>query len=152
MEAERASVAVDRPIHEVFDFLAEGRNNPAWRPDVALVARISGSGVPVGVGTTFHQRVIDLQGKTAGEDYEITRFERPHLLEFTLTRGLARMVGGYTLVAINPVTTHVEFSMRRISAELRRTVRRETRSQLHKRVEAITRLPAAMNDRGAALL
>ena len=152
MRPESASVAVDRPIQEVFDFLAEGRNNPAWRPDVMLAARISGSGSSLGVGTTFHQRVTDLQGKSTEEDYEITRHEPPHLLEFTITRGLARMLGRYTLVAINPVTTHVEFSLRRVSPELRRTVRRETRSQLHERVEAITRVPAAMKDPGAPLL
>ena len=149
MKPESASVAVDRPIREVFDFLAEGRNNPSWRPDVVLAARISGSGTPLGAGTTFHQRVTDPHGKVVEEDYEITRYEPPHVLEFTVTRGLARMVGRYTLVSINSVTTHVEFTMSRISSELRRTVRRDTHSQLHERVEAITRVPAAMKDQGA---
>lgn len=152
MQRESASVAVDRPIQEVFDFLAEGRNNPTWRPDVILVARIAGSGGPLGVGSTFHQRVADLQGKRVDEEYEVTRYEPPHLLEFTVTRGLVRLLGSYSLAVITPATTHVEFTLRRVSAELRRTVHRDTGNQLHERVGAIARLPAAMKDQGAPLL
>lgn len=51
---------------------------------------------------------------------EITLDEPPNLLEFTSTRGSARMIGRYILVFINLETTHVEFSMRRVSPEFRR--------------------------------
>jgi hypothetical protein len=152
VQSQSCSVAVDLPIRDVFDFLAEGRNNPTWRSDVSLVARISGSGAPLGVGASYLQQVTDSQGRTVEETYEITVYEPPHLVEFTSTRGQARILGRYTLVAITSRTTHVEFTLRRLSPEFRMKERRETRSQLHDRVHAIGSLPVAMKDQGAPLL
>ena len=147
-----SAVAVDRPIGDVFDFLAEARNQSGWRPDVSLAARISGSGRPLDVGSGYLLRVTDPRGRATEEIQEITRYEPPHLLEFAVTRGQARLVGRYTLVAINSTTTHVEYTLRRASGELRRKVRRDDRSEMRDRVEAVTAVPAAMKDQGAQLL
>ena len=152
MHALGSAVAVDRPIGDVFDFLAEARNQPAWRSDVSLVARISGSGKPLGVGTGYLLRVTDPRGRVTEETLEITRYEPPHLVEFIVTRGQARLVGRYTLVAINSTTTHVEYTLRRVSPELRVKARRDDRSDLQHRVGALSAVPTAMKDQGAQLL
>ena len=44
-------LTIDRPPAEVFAFLADGENDPRWRPAVADVARASGNGA----GTVFRQ-------------------------------------------------------------------------------------------------
>jgi hypothetical protein len=77
---------VDRPIHDVFHFLAEGRNNPTWRLDVSLAARIAGTAADLGVGSAYFQKVVDRRGRTVDETYENTAYEPPHLLEFTARR------------------------------------------------------------------
>jgi len=145
----RSAVTVDRPIHDVFHFLAEGRNNPTWRSDVTLAARIAGTGADLGVGAAYFQKVVDHRGRTVDETSEISRYEPPHLLEFTAVRDTTRTIGRYTLVAIRPGTTHVEFTLRRVSRDHRVTGRSVYRSQLQDRVDAIVGLPAAMNDEGA---
>jgi hypothetical protein len=45
-------VNIDRPTEEVFDFLADGANNPHWQPPVTETTQSNG---PLGVGTKFHQ-------------------------------------------------------------------------------------------------
>jgi len=145
----RSSVTVDRPIHDVFHFLAEGRNNPTWRSDVSLAARIAGTGADLGVGAAYFQKVVDRRGRTVDETYQITAYLRPHLVEFTVRRGTTRTIGRYTLAAIDPGTTHVEFTLRRVSRDYRVTRRSDDRSQLQDRVDSIAALPTAMRDEGA---
>ena len=149
MRSARSSVTVDRPIQDVFHFLAEGRNNPTWRSDVSLAARIAGSGVDLGVGATYLQKVTERTARTVEETYEISRYEPPHLLEFTATRDTTRTVGRYTLAAIDAGTTHVEFTLRRVSPDYRVKGRGAYRSQLQERVDSIGALPTAMKDEGA---
>jgi hypothetical protein len=143
-----ASVSVDRPIQDVFAFLAEGRNNPIWRSDVTVAARILGTGADLGVGTTFMQRVTERSGRAVEETYEITGYHPPRLLEFRTTRGSTHADGSYTLVAINPVTTHVEFTLRPVVPRYQSRRRREYRDQLQDRVDFIVGLPTAMQDEG----
>ena len=149
MRFARSSVTVDRPIHDVFHFLAEGRNNPIWRSDVSLAARVVGTGTDLGVGAAYFQKVVDRRGRAVDETYEISRCEPPHLLEFTAARDTTRTIGRYTLAAIDPGTTHVEFTLRRVSRDYRVTRRSDDRSQLQDRVDSIAALPTAMRDEGA---
>lgn len=144
MAKARHSVSVDCPIHEVFDFLAEGTNTPIWRPGVTLVARISGN--EVGTGTRYVQKVSDGAGRTVEETYEITRFEPPHLLEFVVERGAARTAGRYTLARIDPGTTHVEFTLWPQSPGFLSAFGRADSDRLREQVACIAALPEAMRD------
>ncbi|HET7901666.1 MAG TPA: hypothetical protein VFL59_10795 [Candidatus Nanopelagicales bacterium] len=152
MKRASASVAVDKPILEVFRYLAEGRNNPTWRVDVTLAARIRGSATDLGAGTVYLQKVVDRSGRSVEESYEIITYQPPHLLEMMYTRGSTQAIGRYSLAAINTVTTHVEFTLQRVSPEFRASRRRDYRSQLQDRVDSIHQLPAAMRDEGAVPL
>jgi carbon monoxide dehydrogenase subunit G len=68
------TAVVDRPIEEVFDFLADGTNDPKFSPRVLEIAKATDG--PIGVGTVFKSTVKDAGVKTERE-FEITEFERP---------------------------------------------------------------------------
>ena len=74
-----ATTVIDRPIDEVFAFLAAGVNDPKFSPRV-LEIRQSTDG-PVGVGTVFSSKVKDAGFKTTRE-IEITEFEAPTTLRW----------------------------------------------------------------------
>ncbi len=64
-------IEIDRPVDEVFAFVADFENVPRWNYFVTDVSKTSEGSI--GAGTTFHQvRKIDQQ------DYRITEYEPPH--------------------------------------------------------------------------
>ena len=90
------SAVVDRPIEEVFAFLAAGTNDPKFSPRVLeMVQRTDG---PVGVGTVFASTVKDGGVKTQRE-FEITAFEAPTKIRWTeRTKNIVTVPeGGYDL-------------------------------------------------------
>jgi carbon monoxide dehydrogenase subunit G len=68
------TTVVDRPIEQVFDFLADGTNDPKFSPRVLEIAKATDG--PVGVGTVFKSTVKDAGVKT-NREFEITEFDRP---------------------------------------------------------------------------
>ena len=90
------SAVVDRPIEEVFAFLAAGTNDPKFSPRVLeMVQQTDG---PVGVGTVFASTVKDGGVKTQRE-FEITAFEAPTKIRWTeRTKNIVTVPeGGYEL-------------------------------------------------------
>ena len=69
-----ATVKIDRPIEEVFDFLADGQNDPKFSPRVLEIRKTTDG--PPGVGTVYASTVKDAGMKTKRE-FELTEFERP---------------------------------------------------------------------------
>jgi carbon monoxide dehydrogenase subunit G len=68
------TAVVDRPIDQVFAFLADGTNDPKFSPRVLEIAKTTDG--PVGVGTVFKSTVKDAGMKT-NREFEITEFEPP---------------------------------------------------------------------------
>jgi len=68
------TTVVDRPIEEVFGFLADGTNDPKFSPRVLEISKTTDG--PVGVGTVFKSTVKDAGMKTSRE-FKITEFESP---------------------------------------------------------------------------
>ena len=62
MAHETATVIVNRPIGEVFAFLADGMNEPAWRPGVTDVSHVAETGT--GIGATFKQTMKGPGGRS----------------------------------------------------------------------------------------
>ena len=91
-----ASIEIDRPIEEVFDFLAEGVNDRRFSPRVLAIEKITEG--PPDVGTVFASTVKDAGFKTKRE-FEYTEFERPTRIRWTeRTKNLVRATeGGYDL-------------------------------------------------------
>src|SRR5918998_3495747 len=68
------TVVIDRPIEEVFDFLADGTNDPKFSPRVQEIRKTTEG--PVGVGTVYVSTVKDA-GMTTKREFKLTEFERP---------------------------------------------------------------------------
>jgi uncharacterized membrane protein len=62
------TIAIERPIDEVFAFLSDFENIPKWNYYVLEVRQLSES--PIGIGTTYHQL-----RKTDQQDFHIIEFE-----------------------------------------------------------------------------
>jgi len=84
------TVTIDRPVSEVFDFVAESSNEPKWDVDVEEVVQPSQG--PLTAGTRF-EWVLKLLGtkRIAGE---VTAFESNRLIELTTyeTSGLLKLL------------------------------------------------------------
>jgi uncharacterized membrane protein len=65
------TIAIERPIDEVFAFLSDFENIPKWNYYVLEVRQLSES--PIGIGTTYHQL-----RKTDQQDFRIIEFEANH--------------------------------------------------------------------------
>ena len=90
------SVTINRPIEDVFAFIADGERCPEWRLGVIDIKRISGDGV----GTKYAQGVKGPMGRRIAADYEVTEFQPSSSLEFQTTTGPARPHGRYDLAAV----------------------------------------------------
>lgn len=76
----RASTVIDRPISEVFVFLADGTNDPKFSPRVQEIRKTTDG--PVGVGTVFESTVKDA-GMTTKRQFELTAVDEPTQIRWT---------------------------------------------------------------------
>jgi carbon monoxide dehydrogenase subunit G len=68
------TTVVDRPIEEVFAFLADGENDPKFSPRVQEIRKTTSG--PPGVGTVYASTVKDA-GMTTKRQFEYTEFVAP---------------------------------------------------------------------------
>jgi len=106
MPAAQRSIVVNRPVEEVWAFVADGSTAPRWRPGVLDVEHVSGHGL----GEVWKQGVKGPGGRRIAADYEITAMDPPHLLAFRAIAGPVRPTGEYRLAAENG-GTRVSFSL-----------------------------------------
>ncbi|MDH6626134.1 ligand-binding SRPBCC domain-containing protein [Streptomyces sp. LBL] len=101
-----ARTEINRPVEEVFAFLAEGTNDPEFSPRVQKITK-SPQG-PTAVGTVFTSTVKDAGMKT-GRKFRITAFEAPHRIRWTeISKNVVTAdEGGYDLESTGPATTRV---------------------------------------------
>ena len=66
------SVTINRPVDEVFAYVIDTSNDPAWHTDV-LEAQKTSEG-PIGLGTTWHSRFKPSMGVSEG-NMEVVAFE-----------------------------------------------------------------------------
>jgi carbon monoxide dehydrogenase subunit G len=102
---------IDRPIAQVFAFLADGTNDPKFSPRVQEIRKTTDG--PVGVGTVFASTVKDA-GMTSKREFELTEFEAPTRIRWTERSKNTVTVpnGGYDLVdqeGRTRVTIHNDF-------------------------------------------
>ena len=86
MARSEASAVIDRSAEDVFDFLADGTNNPTWRDGVIEISRASGEAL----GAIYKQTLRGPGGRTIAGDYRITEFDRPRRLSFEVIAGPGR--------------------------------------------------------------
>ena len=69
-----ATVVIDRPIGEVFAFVADGENDPKFSPRVQEIRKTTDG--PPGQGTVYASTVKDA-GMTTKREFELTEFVAP---------------------------------------------------------------------------
>jgi hypothetical protein len=101
-----ASAVVDRPIADVFAFLADGTNDPKFSPRVQEIRKTTDG--PVGVGTVFESKVKDA-GMTTRRSFELTELEAPTKIRWSeRSKNIVTVpVGGYDLEKLGDAQTKV---------------------------------------------
>ena len=84
-------IFIRRPPEEVFDFVADERNEPGYNPRLARVEQLSDG--PIGVGTRFHAELATRRGP-APMTIERNRFERPSRLDSATRMQSTQIHGG----------------------------------------------------------
>jgi uncharacterized membrane protein len=106
MPHAESEAEIQRPIAEVFGFLADAENDPKWRRGVIEISRVSGSGV----GARYRQGVKGPGGRRLDADIEITQLEPDSLIGFRATSGPVRPTGQYRLESAGS-GTRVHFTL-----------------------------------------
>ena len=73
-------IVIERPIEEVFDFVADERNEPRYNPQMTRADKVSPG--PIGLGSKFNS-VMNGVGGRAEMTIEFTEFERPRRIAET---------------------------------------------------------------------
>ena len=87
-------VRIRAPLEQVFDTIADSRNEPSFNPAMTDVELLTPA--PIGRGTRFraHMGKADMEMVV-----ELTEFERPHLLGSLTTSSMMKTSGTLTLTA-----------------------------------------------------
>jgi len=104
------SVTINRPVGDVFAFVADGEKCKQWRPGVIDITRAGGASTG-GVGTRYLQGVKGPMGRRISADYEITVFEPDRLIEFQTVTGPARPHGRYAFAPADDGGTTLTFAL-----------------------------------------
>jgi uncharacterized protein YndB with AHSA1/START domain len=100
MPSAERTIAIRRPIEQVFRFLSDGRTATQWRSSVVDVSRASGDGV----GAVYRQVVRGPGGRPVDADYEITALEPNQRIAFRAIAGPVRPEGEFLLEAMGEAT------------------------------------------------
>jgi uncharacterized protein YndB with AHSA1/START domain len=101
-----ATVEINRPVADVFAFLADGGNDPTFSPRVQTIAKTTDG--PTGVGTVYASTVKDA-GMTTKRQFQITEFEpsvKIRWAEISQNLVTARE-GGYDFTAVSDGKTRL---------------------------------------------
>ncbi|MDT4936462.1 MAG: hypothetical protein QOG80_133 [Pseudonocardiales bacterium] len=103
------SAVIDRPIDQVFAFLAAGTNDPKFSPRVIDIHKETDG--PPGIGTVFVSVVKDA-GMTSKRRFELTEVQAPTKIRWTERSKNSVTVpdGGYDLESIGDAQTKVTIS------------------------------------------
>ena len=87
-------IRITAPLEQVFDTVADSRNEPSFNPAMTAVELLTPA--PIGLGTRFlaHMGKADMRMVV-----ELTEFERPHRLGSITTSSMMETSGALTLTA-----------------------------------------------------
>ena len=74
MTRVEGEIVINRPVEEVFDFVADERHEPRFNPNVLAVEKLTPG--PIGKGTRFRTE-IRTRSRTAQMTVEFTDYDRP---------------------------------------------------------------------------
>ncbi len=95
------SIAIDRPLGEVFQFIANGETAPQWQAEVRAARQMS-PGL-IGVGTMYEEHRAELHQRFE-VTLEITEYEINRRVSFTRTAGPIPCIDSYTFSSVGTST------------------------------------------------
>ncbi|MEA2501133.1 MAG: hypothetical protein QOD01_1244 [Actinomycetota bacterium] len=101
-------VVIAAPITDVFAFIADGTNNPQWRPGVMDITPPDGGPEE---GAVYGQGLRGPKGRRMDGDYRITDYQIPDRFAFEVIAGPARPTGSFDLEEPVAGATTVRFSL-----------------------------------------
>jgi hypothetical protein len=104
-----ASTLIDRPIDEVFAFLAAGTNDPKFSPRVQEIRKTTAG--PVATGSVFESTVKDA-GMTTRRKFEMTDVQAPTRIRWSeRSKNMITVPdGGYDLERVSDTQTKLTVS------------------------------------------
>lgn len=105
-----ASTTINRPIEEVFAFVADNENDPQWCIPVVRTTRVVGDAPGANTRYTFASKfgLMTLRG-----EFTIVDFQPPERIAWKGTSPLSRYQGFYTLKAVEvgtQITSNTSFT------------------------------------------
>jgi uncharacterized protein YndB with AHSA1/START domain len=88
----KGDIVIDRPLEDVFDYVADERNEPTYNAQMRFAEKISDG--PIGVGTQYRAEVVS-GGRPVPMVIRVTEYERPRRLASKTT--MSSMDVAYTL-------------------------------------------------------
>jgi carbon monoxide dehydrogenase subunit G len=108
MFTRSVSVSIDRPLDEVFAFVADARNRPSW--DASVDSEELTSTGPIGVGTTVRTRFRSM-GRPYEYTWEVVEHQAPTRQVIESTSGPFPTRLAYQLTGGAEGGTRVDFSV-----------------------------------------
>lgn len=90
-------IVIGRPVEDVFDFVADERNEPRFNPQMTSVDKLSDG--EIGLATQFRAEVMS-GGRTLPMVIEFTSFDRPHRLGSRTTMSGMVILGELTFESV----------------------------------------------------
>jgi uncharacterized protein YndB with AHSA1/START domain len=94
-------ILIDRPVEQVFDYVADQRNEPIYNPQMLQSEKITDG--PIGVGTRF-RATARAQRRTVEMLIEITEYDRPRRLGSRTAMASVDVNGGSTFEPVDGAT------------------------------------------------
>ena len=102
----KGETVIARPVDEVFDFVADTRNEPAYNPRMVHSELLTPE--PVGRGSRF-AAYMATRPRPMRMVTEVTGYDRPHRLESRTTAASAQVEGSLTFTPV-PEGTRMQWS------------------------------------------
>jgi uncharacterized membrane protein len=99
-------IVINRPVDEVFDFVADARNEPLYNPQMLRSEKLTPG--PIGLGTQFRDEIKSM-GRPAEITIEIVGYERPRRLTDSIRMSTMDIRGGLTFDPV-PAGTRMRWS------------------------------------------
>jgi hypothetical protein len=97
MARVEGEILIERPVGEVFDFVADERNEPSYNRRMVRAELITSG--DIGVSTKF-QTELKTMGRAVPMTVEFTRFERPRVLASRTRSSMMETEGALTFAAV----------------------------------------------------
>lgn len=104
------TVTIQRPVDEVFAYMANAENDAAWRTNVKRIERV-GEGKQSGIGTVYRQIVKGPFGRGLPADLEYIDYEANKRLAFDTISGAIRPSAVIEFSPLSEASTEVRFRM-----------------------------------------